>query len=203
MFESGLMTEEKYECGPGRNAKQIADILAEWLPPILEKYKIQEIIDLGCGDLYWFAQIPFKGIYRGYDEVIRKSALKRLESLNRESWSLHQADVMVDYFGSCDMAIVKDVFIHYGSMEIMELLRRLQDKATYLLAESHSRHSWPRATTHRKTEDGRIYDCAGNSTNITKLVGEPLEQVEILSEAKGRSHGRKIVGLWNIREAKF
>ena len=193
------MIEEKYECGPGSSAKKIADILVEWLPPILDKYKILEICDLGCGDLFWFSRIDFRGIYRGYDEVIREAARKRL----RNGWELHAADIFTDYIALCDMAIVKDVFIHYGSEEVMELLQRVKDRAKYLLADSHFKHAWPRATTHQKTEDGRRYGCSGNDTDLTNILGKPLEKVEILSEAEGGRHGRKIMGLWDMRKVKL
>ena len=78
-----------YECGPERNAKEIAEILRDWLPPLLQKYDIQEISDLGCGDLYWFSMIDFRGIYRGYDEVLRMVAVERAQDRGWGIYKIH------------------------------------------------------------------------------------------------------------------
>lgn len=184
-----------YECGPERGAALIADILVEWLPPLLEKYGIWEIVDLGCGDLYWFSQIPFEGIYDGYDETVRASAWHRMKEEGRENWALHKADIFVDEFKPCDLCIVKDVFIHYSDEKVLKLLGRIKERSVYLLAESHFKHAWPRPTRHHKIEDGRRYTCLGNDTNLIELLGDPIEQVEILPEGSGK-HGRKIMGIW-------
>lgn len=177
----------EYECGPGRNAKEIADKLVAWLPPLLKKYEIDTICDLGCGDLYWMERVEFGGEYCGIDEVIRKSAIDRA---GKRGWLLIEDNIFTCDLPACDLAIVKDVFIHYSDKACNELLRRVKETATYLLSESHNAHQWPRPTKHQKTEDGKRYGCAASATNLREILGEPLEQVEIIPG--------KIIGLWRL-----
>ena len=176
-----------YECGPGKTAKEIADKLADWLPPLLKKYEIKTICDLGCGDLYWMERIEFDGEYCGYDEVIRKSAVRRAKE---RGWHLKEADIFKEEIWKCDLAIVKDVFIHYSDKAVVELIKKVKAKATYLLAESHDVHVWPRHTQHQKQEDGKRYGCAAFATNLRVLLGEPIESVNILPN--------KIMGIWRL-----
>lgn len=52
----------------------------EWIPGILEKYKIKSIADIGAGDLNWIKHIDLTGIrYQAYDLVPRRKAVKKFD----------------------------------------------------------------------------------------------------------------------------
>ena len=165
-----------YECGPGKEVDGVIPILVEWLNPLLEKYEIRKILDLGCGDLFWASQLEFDGEYVGYDEVIRESAKARAEE---RKWGIREDDIFSCELDFSDLVIIKDVLIHYGSDECLRLLAKAKRSGKYLCAESHYMHDWPRDTKHHKTEDGKVYACKANKTNLREILGEPIEEVEI------------------------
>lgn len=182
-----MTSKKEYECGPGRSVKEIADKLAAWLPKLLKRYEIRKVCDFGCGDLYWMDMVEFDGEYVGYDEVIRKSAIERAK---KRGWKLREANIFDQDIEPCDLAIVKDVFIHYSDKACLQLLQKVKSKAKYLLSESHNAHEWPRPTKHQKTADGKRYVCSASATNLREILGEPMEQVEILPG--------KIMGIWKL-----
>jgi len=186
-----------YECGPGRSAEETSSLLKEWLPPLLEKYDIRTICDLGCGDLFWFSELGFDGEYRGYDEVIRDSAKERAAE---RGWYLQQANIFEDHFEVCDLAIVKDVFIHYDDKACLTLLRKIKGKAQYLCAESHDSHTWPRQATHVKVPDGKRYERSANATNLTKVLGPWIEAVEV---ASAKRFGSKHIAIWDMSKVNI
>ena len=183
----------EYECGPERNAESIAKILVEWLDPLLQDYKIETICDLGCGDLFWACRLKFDGKYFGYDEVIREVAKNRAK---HKGWSIKKADIFTEDIEDCDLVIVKDVFIHYSDEMCLRLLTKIKNYAKYLLAESDYGHLWPRPTRHQTVDRDRRYYCQGSLTDLTKVIGEPLEVVDIIPK-------KKRMAIWDLSKAQL
>jgi len=79
-WESGL---PETPCGKGSKLENTRVIRA-WLPDVIERYNVQSIADIGCGDQNWIHECLPKGIeYSGFDLVPRRSDVQTFD-LTRE-----------------------------------------------------------------------------------------------------------------------
>lgn len=62
-------------CGSG---SKLSNTVAqrEWIPEMVEKYKIKSIADIGAGDLGWVSTIDIGCVYNAYDLVPRADEVK-------------------------------------------------------------------------------------------------------------------------------
>lgn len=79
---------------------------------IIKEYKVQSVLDVGCGDLFWIKNIPI-GNYVGLDFS------REILDVNRElkpGWRFKQIDFSSEYISDhADLVICFDVLIHQSS----------------------------------------------------------------------------------------
>jgi len=122
--------------GVGSDFKYTAEI-RERLPLIISHYGIKSIVDCGCGDLHWMSRIiDDMGIeYHGVDiaDVIVKE-----NKAKYPGYHFYNLDVTEDRLPACDMAVIKDVFIHLSLEDIVKALDNIrQIGIRYLLASTY------------------------------------------------------------------
>ena len=75
-WKSGL---PETPCGKGSMFENTEEI-REWLPEMIEKYNIQSLADIGCGDENWIhACLPEGVAYQGYDIMPRRVDVKTFD----------------------------------------------------------------------------------------------------------------------------
>ncbi len=71
------------ECGYGSKIKSTKN-QRDWIPPILEKYNIKSIADIGAGDLNWIKHVELGDIdYQAFDLVPRHKDVKKFDLLKK------------------------------------------------------------------------------------------------------------------------
>jgi len=117
-------------CGSG-STLQATKPIRKAFPGILERFKIENILDIGCGDLNWIHDIiPDEVEYTGIDWVIPIQALKR----QRKNMKFIERSIFDMEIGSHDMIICKDVMIHMNLVETTALFWEMINSSTkYLL----------------------------------------------------------------------
>ena len=96
---------------------------------ILEKYRIESILDMPCGDFLWINEvIKNKKIdYLGIDivdELIEKNISKYQSKKTK-----FQVNDIVEYShrGLVDLVLIRDLFIHISNKDIAKIIKNLKD----------------------------------------------------------------------------
>jgi SAM-dependent methyltransferase len=109
-----------------------------FLPIIFEKFQIESILDIPCGDFNWMKLVDLQGIsYLGADIVDPLiSDLNKNYSSNLISFV--QLDITIGPLPKSDLVINRDCLFHLSYADINRaLLRFLESGSEYLLSTSH------------------------------------------------------------------
>jgi len=121
--------------GRGSELAHTTDI-REWLPRLIADYKINSLLDVGCGDFNWMSKIELKVPYYGVD--IANSAIKdnilKYGSLNHPPKIFKYADATIDPLPTADLAMCRDILYHLSFENILNTLNNvLQSTQKYIL----------------------------------------------------------------------
>ena len=88
--------------------------IREKLPIFLEKYRINTLLDIPCGDFNWLSQIDLNSFqYIGGDivyEIIKKN--KIFFSGNKRTFKI--IDITKDKLPSSDLLLCRDILVHFS-----------------------------------------------------------------------------------------
>jgi SAM-dependent methyltransferase len=122
--------------GNGSSLKQTATI-SRALPIFLNKYNIQSILDLPCGDFHWMQHVDLQEIkYIGADivEEIVQNNNRLFQSTNRRFIKL---DIINDELPKVDLILCRDCFGHFSDDLIFQSIKNLRNQGfKYLLTTS-------------------------------------------------------------------
>ena len=123
--------------GMGSDLQQTESLRRNFIP-LLERYRIESILDLTCGDFHWMRQIDLgKRRYLGGDIVkdLILSNQQYFESDNRRFMTL---DIMADDLPESDLLLCRDCLIHFSSSDILKTFRNIKNsKIHYLLTTNY------------------------------------------------------------------
>lgn len=103
------------------------------LTNLIQSLKIKSIGDIACGDMQFMSLINLGMVdYTGYDVVSKviETDRRMFPGLRFECVDLITD---TDKISPCDMMLVKDLFIHWPTEIIMDVLPKLLEKTKYLL----------------------------------------------------------------------
>ena len=107
-------------CGSG---SKLSNTVAqrEWIPEMVEKYKIKSIADIGAGDLNWIKTIDVGCVYSAYDLVPRADEVKLF-------------DLRHDKLPKADCLMLNWVLNHFTVDEAQAVVEKLlKSKSRYLI----------------------------------------------------------------------
>lgn len=135
--------------GSGSDLEQTREIIKN-LPLLFEKYKIESVLDIPCGDFYWMQKVNLDGIdYTGGDIVAGV-----IEANNRKFSSGHisfrEIDIINDSLPKVDLILCRDLLVHLKNQQITAALKSIRKSgAKYLLTTSFK-------NTTENTDNGTI-----------------------------------------------
>jgi len=105
------------------------------LPGILEKLKVESLLDLPCGDLNWMSQVDLGEVsYTGADIVpeLIDDLKKRFRDTDRQFLCLDSSkDPLVSGY---DAIFCRDLLVHLSTQDIASVLSNFKaSKSTYLI----------------------------------------------------------------------
>ncbi|NCO03732.1 MAG: class I SAM-dependent methyltransferase [Alphaproteobacteria bacterium] len=169
-------------------------VLLDILPALLEKYKIQTIIDLPCGDYNWMQHLnyDFKS-YIGIDiveDIINKNNVR----FGNDKKLFLKKDCLRDDLGDADLLLCRDLLIHFSQKDVYQFFENLkQSNIRYLL------------TTHFIGEKNKnIVTGQWHPINLTEKPYCFPEPKELLFEKTKMFNGKyaqtKTMALWELSE---
>lgn len=115
---------------PWNNIKYI-----EYLQHVLDKNKIKNLVEIGCGDYRLWKDIKYNGKYIGLDVVesviednIKKYSKENIKFIN---WDISKSKI---HQNNIDLIIIKDLFIHLPNETIIKIINNIVDmRPRYIL----------------------------------------------------------------------
>lgn len=191
-YKNNKWGDSSSRSGSGSNLDQTL-ALRQALPQIFTTYNIKTLLDIPCGDFYWFQTVKLSKemTYVGAD-IVQDLIDKNDDMHSKENVRFKKLDITNDNLPCSDLIIVRDCFIHLSLADIKKALNMIKkSQSTYLL------------TTH-------FFDCIKNvdiptgSFRRINLTIEPFnfpEPAYVIKEGCTESNGKfydKSMGLWRI-----
>lgn len=188
VYRRNLWNGVESRSGPGSGPVATARLAAELLL-LVDRYEIESVLDIGCGDAYW--QPPLPG-YLGVDVAPEAISIARTRHPDRY--------YLVDDFrdripGAFDLVIVRDVIQHLSLADGVELLENVR----------RSGSAWLLASTYRNGENVDIESgvdaYSANLETRPFSLGYPIETIPdgydyaVAGETRDPS---KVLGLWRL-----
>ncbi len=187
--------------GPGSNLTQTRVIRNE-IPKLLENYKIKNMLDAPCGDMFWMKEIlPHilkMGIsYNGADIVPAIIAKNKSEFTNN-AIKFFNLDLTQDKIFNVDLVLTRDCFIHLSYNNIYKILKNYQrSNIKYILVSTYTNSS-------RTNYDVNGFFLWGRMLNMEKFpfnFPSPIEVIlEGCTEGQNLEFADKSLGLWKVKD---
>lgn len=162
--------------GPGSDLEQ-AQRLIDWLPHLMQCYRITTMLDAPCGDWNWMRHVDLRGMaYLGWD-----SDPKLIEqNLHSFGQGFDCVNILkAEFIPRVDMILCRDYLAHLPTPYLCQVLDAFKaSRSTYLLASTY-----PGASNDRKY-DPNMYVWSGYYEMDHDLeqppfsLGKPLEWIE-------------------------
>lgn len=192
IYRENFWLGTKSRSGQGSTLLTTAVIRQE-LPQLFDMFKIDTVLDAGCGDHYWMRTVDMKGrFYFGVDivpEMIEKNRAHFADD-NHHFLCLNLAE---DLLPKVDMVICRDVLAHLDAQTVYKVLRNIKESgSTFLLA-----------TTHETGKNRSI--VAGNHYPYDLTVApfnlpEPLILIKETTAEEPSLEDKKAMGLWLLQD---
>jgi len=128
---SSIYSKNIWGGGSGSGSKLSYDNKAylKSIEDIIEEYKIESILDIGCGDWEIMRHLSFDGEYLGIDIV--KSVIEE-NKVKYPEINFQHKDIMNGLNESYDLIIIKDVIQHHTDEDIIKIMDILLEKGKYI-----------------------------------------------------------------------
>src|ERR1700678_3590259 len=124
IYETHFWVDDESQSGGGSNLYATEKIRRE-IPGLFSKYGIRAVLDIPCGDFFWFKQMNLDlDSYVGGDIVVPLIA-SVAEKYTSPTRSFRVVDLTKGVLPDCDLILVRDCFIHLSFDSIFAALRNI------------------------------------------------------------------------------
>ena len=98
------------------------------LPGIFEKYEIQSILDVPCGDFNWMGEVLRENDHIQYlgGDIVEELVIKNQKEFSSEKISFKVIDITKDPLPESDLMIVRDCLFHLSYEDIFSFTSNLK-----------------------------------------------------------------------------
>lgn len=134
IYHSNYWNDKDSVSGAGSNLKSTAAI-RQALPPLLEELGVQTMIDIPCGDFYWFKEMELPEIqYIGADIVPELVEFCK-KNYSDKNHTFLIADATKRVLPQVDLILCRDMLGHLTNEDVRKALKNFARSGTrYLLA---------------------------------------------------------------------
>ncbi len=180
--------------GPGSEEDQTAALVLT-LPRLFDRYQVQSLLDLPCGDWNWMQKTNLKGLeYTGAD-IVPEIIEHNRQNFQNKSIKFITLDLISESLQKHDMILNRDCLVHFSYSDVFKaLINLIRSESKYLLT-----------TTFPGREN---YDITTGGWRPIDLQGEPFnfpQPIELINEncTEGRgSYQDKCLALWALNDLK-
>jgi SAM-dependent methyltransferase len=168
-------------------------VIREELPQLFDMFKIETILDAGCGDYYWMRTVDMKSrLYFGVD-IVPEMIEKNREHFADDNHHFLCLNLAEDLLPRVDMVICRDVLAHLDAQTVCKVLRNLKASgSTFLLATTHE------TGKNRSIIPGNHYPY--DLTVAPFNLSEPLILIKETTAEDSSLQDKKAMGLWLLQD---
>ena len=111
--------------------------IREHLPKIMNEYKFDTILDIGCGDWNWFKEIDMSMDYTGVD-IVKPIIEQNNKKYGNDKIKFLHMDAVNEPYGYYDLVIARDILFHLSFADIFKFIANLQESGTHYFLTTHS-----------------------------------------------------------------
>lgn len=193
-YKNNIWCDPNTVSGVGSNLQQTAKIRKK-LPALLDRFKINSILDVPCGDFYWMRLVNIKNrLYIGGDIVkdLIKSNQKKFGNNKRK---FKNVNILNDKLPKVDLILCRDLFVHLPFSSIFQSLKNIKNSGSkYLLTTTNTR-------TDRINHDIEMGDW--RRINLQKPPFNFPNPIAVINEHCTEHNGEsadKSLALWRIKD---
>jgi SAM-dependent methyltransferase len=172
--------------GTGSTLEQTAEIRKR-IPELLQRHRVESLLDIPCGDFHWFRQMPVVGVdYIGADIVAA------LVESNREKngGDFRELDMTADPLPRVDLIFTRDCFVHFSYGLIFAAIENMRSSGSRFLLTT----TFPgRDNQDIETGGWRPLDLAAFPFNLS-----PVEVINEKCSQHGGLFSDKSLGLFKL-----
>ncbi len=192
IYESNYWGGTESISGPGSDLRQTA-VIRTYLPILLEKYGVNTILDLPCGDFHWMRHIDLHNVhYIGADIVY--DLVNKNTKFSSEKIEFKHLDIIKDNLPKVDLIFSRDCFVHLSFKDIFSALSNIEKSGIkYLLT----------TTFVKFHENFDIETGEWRPINLEKSPFNFPKPLEILNEQCSQHDGKysdKSLALWLVKD---
>jgi len=170
-------------------------VVRQILPGLIEKYGIQTLLDIPCGDCHWISSIDFGGEGRSYigADIVAELVQKNRASFESAQCTFMHLDIVRDSLPRVDLVFCRDCMIHLSNADVLAALQNVRRSgAKFLLATTYTARP---TNPDIVTGDWRPINLQAAPFSLP----EPLELVSEEWDWADGYHADKCMGLWDAR----
>jgi SAM-dependent methyltransferase len=131
-YNRNLFGDPESRSGTGSSLQATRNLRPE-LSATFERFGIESVLDVPCGDFNWMKALDWSRItYLGGDiveDMIRKNQAEH----GSGNISFQVLDILQGNLPTCDLVICRDLFIHFDNRSIATALRRISESKPKLV----------------------------------------------------------------------
>ena len=197
VYEENLFHGTVSKSGNGSDLTQTETLRLE-LPLLFKKLKINSIIDLPCGDLYWMSKVISQDIvYTGAD-IVPALILKLNSEYKGENINFLELNIVNEKIQKYDAIFCRDLFVHLSNKHIVKSLKNIKDsESTYLFTTTFTRNIENKdLPKFKRSVSWRMLNLRNHPWGFP----EPLYLLnENCTEGEGL-YRDKSIGVWKIKD---
>jgi SAM-dependent methyltransferase len=195
VFQQNLFHGRASKSGNGSSIEQTHEI-AQKLPSLINRLKIQSFLDIPCGDLEWMSKVELAGAkYLGAD--IAPSLISHLKAKFPEK-EFALLDISEDSLPKVDLIFCRDLLVHLSNKDISSALKNIKaSQSTYLATTTF---------VNRETNIDLPMISRGVAWRTLNLQIQPFnfpEPIETIDEKCTENKGvysDKAIAIWKIKD---
>lgn len=200
-YKSNFWGDPDSVSGPGSNlaaTKAIRDVL----PTLFAQLGITSLLDIPCGDFYWFSQMWSEnrkqasednlGLHYIGGDIVRQIVFDNREHYVHPLLQFEVLDATRDLLPRTDMILCRDLLGHLNNAEVQASIRNFKRSGAH----------WLLATTfpHHDNGNGNISTGQWRPLNLSDWrlgLGEPKL---VIDERQTGKFNDKHLGLWELKD---
>lgn len=171
-------------------------IIRRQIPELLKKLDAKSVLDAGCGEFYWLKEVnlDFLDFYMGVD-IVKEIIDNNTKKYGNEQRSFSVMNIVEEDLPTVDVVLCRDVFQHYGDMDIKRIVANIKlSNSKYLLT----------STFRGKKQNNDPLNHANQILALVTGIGRNLE-IEPFNFPKplytiNEGFQGKTLGLWNVAD---
>lgn len=180
--------------GPGSTKKNTYKV-REIIKKVMEKYSINSIADIPCGDFNWMRLVDFKNVeYTGYD-IVSEIINNNINKYSQNSINFVELDIIKDIPKKSDLIFCRDALVHLSNKDVKKAIKNFKkSNSKFLLTTTfpnEKKNKWIRTGMWR-------------SINLTQPPFNLPQPIELYNESKLVKNKvlNKYLGLWELSKLK-